>query len=508
MIFTPHPYQRIIADFILNNARCNVFAGMGMGKTTSSIYAFDAMRMFGEAERALVFAPRRVALNTWPGEFTKWRESFGHLSVAACIGTPEQRLAALRSGADVTTINYENIDWLMEVLGDDFPWDTVFADESTRLKALRISMQRRQRKDGSWGEEFITGQGGKRAKTLAKIAHKRVRRWVNLTGSPAPNGLQDLWGQQWFVDGGQRLGNSFSAFSQRWFRVVPGQGGAAGQQKIEPMPHSQREIEAFMRSCSITVDPKDWFDLKDPIPVIRKIKLPASARKVYDDMERKLFAEIKAGVNVEAVSAGSKLQKCMQIANGAVYDDEKQWHQVHDEKIEALRSVVEEFNGEPILVRYTHKPDRDKILKAFPKFKYFDDKPSTEKAWNDGKIAGLVTHAASAGHGSNLQYGGRVLCDFATDHNLEHDEQIIERIGPMRQMQIGRGDRAVYRVRLIAEDTVEESALYAIKRKAGVQDSLKAAMKARERGDTLAVDSMEDVLASYGCSELDYADLF
>lgn len=477
MKFNPHVYQRLIADYILEHERCNVFAGMGMGKTTSSIYAFDAMRMFGEAERALVFAPKRVALNTWPGEFTKWKEDFGHLKVAACVGTADQRLAALRSNADVITANYDIIDWLLEIYGDHFPFDTVFADESTRLKSLRISIQRRQRKDGSWGDEFITGQGGARAKALAAVAHRKVRRWVNLTGSPAPNGIQDLWGQCWFIDGGKRLGNSFSAFSQRWFRQVPGTGNFT---RIEPMPHSQREIENLIRDCSITVDPKDYFDLKDPIEVIRKIKLPPRARKIYDDMEKELFAEIRAGVNVEAISAGSKLQKCMQIANGAVFDDERKWHEVHDEKIEALKSVVEEFNGEPILVRYTHTPDRDRILKAFPKFKYFDDKASTEKAWNDGKIPGLVTHAASAGHGSNLQYGGRVLCDFATDHNLEHDEQIIERIGPMRQTQIGRPDRAVYRVRLIAEDTVEEfSSLPAIRHKWSVQDSLKQAMKIR-----------------------------
>jgi SNF2 family DNA or RNA helicase len=498
MIFRPHIYQRLIADFVLNHERCNVFAGMGMGKTTASIYAFDAMRMFGEAQRALVFAPRRVALNTWPGEFSKWGESFGHLSVAACVGTPAQRLAALRSGADVTTINYDNIEWLIEQLGDAWDFDTVFADESTRLKALRISIQRRMKKDGTWGNEFITGQGGKRAKMLAHVAHKKVRRWVNLTGSPAPNGLQDLWGQQWFVDAGRRLGNSFTSFEQRWFYY---ERSYSGHSRPIPHAHAQGEIERFLRECSITIDPKDYFDLKDPIPVIRKIKLPPAARKVYDDMEKKLFAEIKAGVNVEAVSAGSKLQKCMQIANGAVFDEERKWHEVHDEKIEALRSVVEEFNGEPILVRYTHTPDRDRILKAFPRFKYFDDKPSTEKAWNDGKIPGLVTHAASAGHGSNLQYGGRVLCDFATDHNLEHDEQIIERIGPMRQMQIGRSDRAVYRVRLIAEDTVEEAALMAVRRKASVQDSLKAAMKLREDGGQVLAEDLD-------CRELDMADLF
>lgn len=472
MYFKKRPWQVPISEFILNHERGNIWAGMGIGKTSEAIDTFDTLRMFGEAERALVFAPRRVALNTWPGEIEKWRESFGHLKIAAAIGTPDQRLAALRSNADITTINYENIDWLLETMGDAWPWDTVFADESTRLKGLRVSMQ-----TSKLGKEFITGQGSKRAKSLSKIAHTKVRRWYNLTGSPAPNGIVDLWGQNWFVDCGHRLGKSFSSYTDRYFRTVRGGEGFGGT--LEAMPFSQGLIEAALRDVTITIDPRDWFDLKLPIETVIKVPLPPRARKIYDDMEKKLFAEIAAGVQVEAFGAGAKVQKCLQIGNGAVYDDERNWHEVHDGKIEALKSVVEEFNGEPILVRYTHIPDRERILKAFPKFKFFDDKPATEKAWNDGKIAGLVTHAASAGHGSNLQYGGRVLCDFGTDYNLEHDEQIIERVGPMRQMQAGL-DRAVYRIRLIADDTIEEhSVLPRIKSKASVQESLKSAMKLR-----------------------------
>lgn len=479
MHFNKRAWQVPIRDFVVSHERGNVFAGMGIGKTSESIDTFDELRMFGEANRALVLAPRRVAAFTWPGEIDKWRESFGHLKIAACVGSPDQRLAALRTNADITAMNYENIEWLLETVPEHlWPWDMVFADESTRLKSLRISIQRRKHGDGSYGNEFIAGQGGKRAKALAHIAHKRVRRWINLTGSPAPNGLQDLWGQQWFVDGGRRLGNSFSAFTQRWFRSV--NNGFSAFSRIEPMPHSQGEIEALMRECSITIDPADWFDLKKPIESVIRVPLPPKARRAYVDMEKKLFAEIAAGVEVEAFGAGAKLQKCLQIGNGAVFDENKNWHEVHDAKIEALKSVVEEFNGEPILVRYTHTPDRDRILKAFPKFKYLDAKQSTERAWNDGRIPGLVTHAASAGHGLNLQQGGHVLCDFCTDHNLEHDEQIVERIGPMRQMQIGRADQAVYRVRLIAEDTVEEHAcLPAVRRKMSVQESFKAAMKMR-----------------------------
>lgn len=472
MHFTPREYQKLISDFVIERERCNVFASMGTGKTSASIYTFDALRMFGEAKKGLILAPKRVAQQSWPDEIVKWRETFGHLKIAAAIGTPDQRLAALRGDADLVAINYDNIDWLIETMGDAWPWDIVFADEATRLKGLRISIQ-----TSSKGKEFITGQGSSRAKALSKVAHAKVRRWVNLTGSPAPNGLQDLWGQMWFIDRGQRLGNSFTSFKDRWFRARP---GTDGYSQIEPLRYAQKEIEDLIRDVCITIDAKDWFDIKDPIERVVKVKLPPAARRAYLDMEKKLFAELASGQEVEAFNAGSKCQKCLQLGNGAVYiDDKGNFEETHSEKIEALKSVVSEANGESMLVRYTHKCDAKRILKAFPRFRMFDDNPKTLKDWNEGRLPGLVLHAASAGHGLSMQDGGRCLTDFSTDYNLEHDEQIIERIGPTRQVQSGY-DRAVYRWRLIAEDTIEEmAALPRIKSKASVQDSIKDAMKMR-----------------------------
>lgn len=479
MIFTPRPYQELIHNFVFDHERCNVFASMGMGKTGASILVFDTLRMFGEAKRALVIAPRRVALHSWPGEVAQWHKSFGHLHIAAAIGTPAQRIAALKSNADIVTINYDNLPWLIEVMGEHWNFDTVIADESPRLKGLRISLQRRQKKDGTWGDEFITGQGSGRAKAIASVAFRKVRRWINLTGSPAPNGLQDLWGQCWFVDGGKALGSSFTAFSDRWFRTVP--GSDPHQSRIEPMPFSQAQIEAAIKPFCITVDAKDWFDLEDVVERVIKVPLPPKARRIYDQMEDELFAELDAGVEIEAFNAGSKCQKCLQIGNGAVFTDrDGNWTEVHDEKLQALESIVNETNGEPILLRYTHVPDRKRILKQFPRAKFLDDKQATIDTWNKGKIPMLVTHAASAGHGLSLQHGGRILVDFTTDYNLEHDEQIIERVGPTRQAQSGY-KRSVYRYRLIAEDTIEQNAaLPRLKTKASVQDSLKDAMKLRK----------------------------
>jgi SNF2 family DNA or RNA helicase len=482
-VFTPRPYQRLIESFAVGRlskgarpgARGNIFASPGMGKTTAAYSIFDSLRMLGEAERALVLAPKRVALSSWPEEREKFLESFGHLKVAAAIGTPAQRAAALRSNPDILTINYDNVEWLIEACGgvENWPFDTVFADESTRLKGLRVSIRK-----SSTGKTFIAGQGATRAKLLAQVAHTRVRNWFNLTGSPAPNGIVDTWGQQWFIDAGQRLGHSFSAFSDRWFRAVP---GSDGYSRIEPLAFAQAEVEKLLAETSITVDARDWFPIEEVIERNIYVDLPSAARDQYAEMEKELFTLVENGIEVEALNAGSKAQKTLQIASGTLlYDEGRKWAKVHDEKIEALRSLVEETNGENLLVAYQFRADLERILKAFPRARALDDKPGTLREWNEGRIPMLVCHPASAGHGLSLQHGGRILVDYSSNFNLEYDEQVIERLGPTRQLQSGY-KRSVFRYRIVARDTVEENVvLPRLKTKASVQDSLKAAMKMRK----------------------------
>lgn len=475
MIYTPRPYQREICDFIFDKKRCSVFASPGTGKTSSSVETFAQLKMFGEATRALILAPKRVAVSTWPNEIDKWRESFGHLSIAAAIGTPDQRLSALRSTPDILTINYENIEWLIEQYGDNWPFDMVFADEASRLKGLRVSLQTAKRKDGTDGQQFLAGQGATRAKALAHVAHKHVRRWVNLTGSPAPNGLVDTWGTQWFIDGGRGLGNSFTAFSHRWFRPVP--GSDPKQQRIEPMPFAAEQIQEILAKTSVTIDARDWFDIKEPIEHHVMIDLPPKARKQYDEMQKELFTWIEDHP-LEAFSAGVKSLKCLQIASGSVIVGEGKWAPVHDEKIEALKSIIEETNGASLLVAYQFKADLERILKAFPRAQSLEkDSKRKEQAFRDGKIQMLVVHPQSAGHGLDLQHNCNILVDYSSGFNLEYDEQIIERIGPTRQFQLGK-DVPVYRYRIVARGTIEQTAvLPALKNKTSVQDALKAAMK-------------------------------
>lgn len=471
MIFSPRPYQKLMGDFALEHPRCNLWAGMGMGKTSESIAIFDALRLFGEAKRCIVFAPKRVALGTWLAEIDKWRETFGHLKIAAAIGTQEQRIAALKSGADIITINYDNIEWLIDTVGELWPWDMVIADEATRLKGLRIALL-----TSSKGNEFTRGQGSVRAKALAKVAHTKVRRWINLTGSPAPNGIVDLWGQNYFIDP-SALGSSFTAFKDRWFRTRPDNRGGM---TVEPLPFAKKQIEERLRPFTLTIDPKDWFDVKEIIERPVYVDLPAKARRIYDEVQDQLFSEIEKGTFVEAFDATGTLNKCLQIGNGFAFTEKGVWSHIHDEKIEALRSIVEETSGVPLLVVYQYIPDKERILKAFPKARTLDAKYA-EADFQQGKIPMLVVHPASAGHGLNLQQSCYICVDFSTGFNLEYDEQVVERVGPVRQIQSGF-DRNVFRYRICARDTVEEhSAIPRIKTKASVQDSLKDAMKVAKR---------------------------
>lgn len=475
--FHPRPYQWLIIQHVLAHERCNVFASPGMGKTSATLEAFATLHALGESRRGLILAPKRVAVSTWPQEVRKWGDSFAHLPVAAAVGTPSQRLAALQLNTPLVAINYENIDWLLEVYKDNWPFDTVIPDEVSRLRGLRVSFQRRKKADGTLGEPFLVGQGASRARALAEIAHTKIRRWVGLTGSPAANGLEATWALQWFVDGGLRLGNSFTAFSQRWFR--PAFNSTPEQQRLEPMPYARQQIERLMAETTITVSAEDWFDIKKPIERRVMIDLPRKARQQYDEMQEELFTYID-NHPLEVFAAGAKSQKLLQIANGAVWIDRNAgtWVQVHDEKIEALRSIVEETNGEPLLVAYTSVPDKHRILKAFPQATTLEkDSQRKEQMFRDGKIPMLVVHPQSAGHGLDLQHSCHILVDFSSGWDLEFDEQVIERIGPTRQAQLGK-NVAVFRYRIVARDTLEQYAvLPRLQSKASVQEALKNAMK-------------------------------
>jgi SNF2 family DNA or RNA helicase len=453
MKFTPRPYQTMIRDHILDTPRCAIWAGMGMGKTTSTLNALDVIALIEDAP-VLVLAPLRVAKSTWPDEAQKWDHLSG-TNIVPIVGPLSERLAALRMPAQVYTTNYEQLEWLQEYWGDRWPYRTVVADESTKLKSFRLR------------------QGGKRAQALGRVAHTKVKRFVQLTGTPSPNGLVDLWGQAWFLDAGQRLGRTFSAFSQRWFTKANNGFG------LKPLPNAQAEIQDKLHDLCLTVDAKDWFDLREPIVNDIFVDLPINARKLYRDMEKDMFMQIEAH-DVEAFGAAARTIKCLQIANGAAYvgDSNDQWKELHDAKLQALESIVEEAGGAPVLVAYHFKSDLQRLQRAFPKGRQLDADPQTIKDWNAGKIGVLFAHPASAGHGLNLQDGGNILVYFAHWWNLEERLQILERIGPTRQMQAGY-DRPVFVHNIIARDTVDELVIERVQTKREVQDILLDAMKRR-----------------------------
>ena len=450
MNFTPRDYQRIALSHLLDHPRSSLFVDMGLGKTVSVLTAFDVMLLTGDVNRMLVIAPKRVARSVWPKEVIKWAHT-RHLTVSVILGKPNERMQALKTEADIYCINYDNLVWLVDQCKKGWPFDVVVADESTKLKGLRAK------------------GGAQRAKALRKVA-RCTKRWINLTGTPAPNGYLDLWGQLWFMDFGERLGATYTAFKDRWFK-----------QDWNGFSYSltegaEKEIQGKISDVCLTLKAKDYFDLEEPIVTNIEVELPKKARELYDQFEQQMYADLGEH-EIEAFNAAALSNKCSQLANGAVYIDDKQnWKEVHNAKLEALESIINEASGAPVLVSYWFKSDLARLQKHFPKGRVLDDQDKTISDWNKGKIPLLFAHPASAGHGLNLQDGGNIIVFFSLTWDLEKYDQIIERIGPVRQLQSGY-ERPVFIYHIMAENTTDQVMLARLKTKRSVQDLLMEAMK-------------------------------
>ena len=463
--FTPRPYQQIAVDFMIANPRCALYAGMGLGKSASTLLTVDVLSLVEDTYPVLIIAPLRVARKTWREETQKW-DGFTHMRVSQIIGTPAERKAALAATADIFTINYENLEWLVTTLGKAWPFKTIVCDESSKLKNFRGSIQ-----TSKTGKKFIRCDTGARTGALAKVAF-RSKRFIELTGTPAAKGIENLWAQIFFIDGGQRLGRTFGDFSARWFKLHPSGFG------LVPLPHAQVEIQKLISDICLTIDPADWFSFDAYIQRIIEIDLPSKSRSLYNQMETELFVTLQGG-DVEASNAASKSIKLLQLASGAIYtDDDGTWEETHDEKIQALQELVDSANGMPVLVAYQFKSDLARLLKAFPKGRVL----KTEKDEDDfkaGKIPVLFAHPASAGHGiDGFQKVTNIIVFFSGWWDLELRQQIIERIGPVRQMQSGM-NRPVFVYDIVAKDTVDEVVLERHETKADIQDILLAALKRR-----------------------------
>ena len=477
-VFTPRPIQRPMIEFMHEHPRCAIWAGCGTGKTSGTLSALDGIYLAGETHPALVLGPLRVARDVWSDEAARW-SNLRHIEVQPIVGTIKQREAALRNtNASVYTINYEMIPWLIERQGEAWPYKHVIADEASRLKGFRGGYRRSPK-----GKLYYQGAGGQRARALGRVAHL-AKRFVELTGTPSSNGLEDLWGQMWFLDAGQRLGRTFESFMARWFAytrpIDPTSQTDRHQVQRVLLPFAQEEIHERLRDICLSIDPRDWYDLEEPVVNVIEVELPAKARGLYRQMEKEMFMQIEHH-EIEAVNAAGRTLKCLQVANGFAFTDDraKDWADIHDAKIEALESIVEESAGAPVFVAYHFVPDLERLKRAFPDALDLSTREG-EAAAKAGKGRVWLAHPDSIGHGvDGLQEHCNTAVFFSQWWNLETHDQFIERIGPMRQMQAGK-DRPVFVHYIVARRTVDELVMARRETKRTVQDLLLDYMKGRQ----------------------------
>jgi SNF2 family DNA or RNA helicase len=455
-VLVPNAAQRAAIPFLVENKRCNLWAGMGLGKTIAALLALDAIALIDDdGSPTLAIGPLPVARDTWIDEVGRW-DCFKHINCVPIIGNKRNRLAAVKLDAPLFTTNYEQLPWLVAHFEERWPFKKVIADESTRLKNFRMN------------------QGGMRAHQLGRVAHSLVDRWINLTGTPAPNGLKDLWGQNWYVDKGKRLGRTHTAFMERWF------GRSYDGRTIVPFPHAQAEIGELLRDISLTLDPKDYFDIKDPLVRERRVKLPPDARKIFDNLADDMYHKFEDATELEIFNAAALTQKCLQVANGGIYIDNPVYKVLHQAKIEALESIHAEAGGMPLLVVFEFNPlDVDMIKRAFPRAVELNTKRGMA-AFKAGDSDMGLAHAGSLGHGvDGLQHVTNIAVYYGHNWNHEQRTQVIERIGPMRQLQ-GGYDRPVWLYNIIADDSLDDLVIQSHSDKRTVQEILKDAAKRRK----------------------------
>ena len=441
------PYQHLIIRHILEYPRCAIFAGMGLGKTSSTLMALDRILDDKKEGPVLIIAPLRVARDTWPHEVKKWN-CFYNFDQVRFI----QEYCEIDPSVKVYSTNYESLPKLVNRYQSKWPFRIVVADELTRLKGFRAK------------------QGTLRARALGQVARNLVKRFIGLTGTPYANGLDGIWGQMWFIDQGQRLGKSYRIFLDRYFNSY-------ARYMIEPKDGAHEAIKALLSDVTLTIDPKDWFDLKDPIVNDIYVNLPPEAMLAHKRMMVELFAQIE-GIDVETFNRVAAMLKCLQIANGAVYFDKfGNWVKSHNAKIEALQEIRESVEG-PLLVAYHFKSDLKRIKEEFPDAVDFKSDLDATRRWNRGEIDMMLIHPASAGHGLNLQDGGNHLVFFSHWWDSETRQQVIERIGPTRQMQSGY-DRPMFIHNIIAKGTIDTLVLERLRTKKSIEEIM---MRAKTSG--------------------------
>lgn len=460
MIFNPHAYQQHCVNKILEIAKLGLFLDMGLGKTVTTLTAIRILKYDRFLVRkVLVIAPKKVAEGTWTREKDKWDHT-KILRVSPVLGSQTKRIRALNTPADIYITNRENVCWLVDYYRNSWPFDMVVVDESSSFKS----------------------HSSKRFKALASVG-PHITRMVELTGTPSPNGLDDLWAQAFLLDGGERLGKRYTQFREHYFD--PGRRGADGMvYDYKAKPGSEDSILQRISDICISMKAEDYLQLPDIIYHEVPVVLDPKARKAYDDLERKMILELPEDEeDISVTSAAALSNKLLQLANGALYDDDHQAHEIHNCKIEAFLELIESLQGKPALVFYNFQHDRERILAALRKTKLRVrelKKPADEDDWNNGKIDILLAHPASAAYGLNLQHGGNHVIWFGLTWNYELYTQANKRLH--RQ---GQTEKVIVH-HLICSGTRDEDVMQTLERKDDVQNwvmqSLKARIKAIREG--------------------------
>jgi len=449
--FLPHDYQKVAIDFALQNQSSGLFLDMGLGKTVITLTVIEELKNnYLEELKVLVIAPKRVAEDTWTTEYEKW-DHLKNLKVVKVIGNSKQRKAALEKEADIYIITRDNIAWLVDFLGKDWDFNTVIIDELSSFK----------------------NHQSKRFKALRKV-RPFINRIIGLTGTPAPNGYEDLWSQIYLLDRGERLGKTISEYRRKYFNTLY----RHGYNEYELKEGAKEQIDGILKDLCISMKAKDYLKLKEPLYINRIAKLDEKEYKLYKDMERDAVLELE-DENITALSAAAVSNKLLQLANGAIYTNEKEIIHIHDKKLEVLEELIEEAKGEPVLVFYNFKHDKERILERFKDTRVLDTDQDI-KDWNNKKIKVLLAHPASAGHGLNLQEGGSIIIWFGLTWSLELYQQANARLNRQGQKETVR----IYHI--IAEKTIDERVLEVLKGKNTRQEELlrklKAELKKIERG--------------------------
>lgn len=449
-----HPYQSHCVDKILENDNIGLFLDMGLGKTLITLTSINKLKYDRFlVNKVLVIAPKKVAEATWQNEIEKWPE-LNHLKVSTVLGTERQRIKALNTTADVYIINRENVVWLVDLYQNNWPFDMVVCDEFSSFKSYQA----------------------KRFKAL-KSVKSHIKRLIGLTGTPSPNGLLDLWSQVYLLDSGQRLGKSFFGFRANYFK-----SDYMGY-SYEPVENTEKLITDKISDICISMKAEDYLDLPPVTDNIIPVRLTPKAEKQYKTMERDMILAVPDAEDIDATSAAALSNKLLQLANGAIYDEDHNYHEIHDCKIDAFMELIEQLNGKSALVFYNYQHDLVRLQEVLAKTKLRVKKlegPQDQLDWNNGKIDILLTHPASSAYGLNLQQGGNHVVWFGLNWNYELYTQANKRLH--RQ---GQTEKVIIH-HLVTQDTRDEDVMEALRRKEDVQnyvlDSLKARIK-RVKGE-------------------------